>query len=200
MSVKNTLPNLEIEKKLQKNVIGVDEAGRGPLAGPVVAAAVIIPKNFNIEGINDSKKLTAAKREALYIKIKKECIYSIKLATVEEIYEHNILEATKLAMRRAVEDIYQQDYHIIIDGNMNPMPSHYKKVTPIIKGDTKSLTIATASILAKVYRDYLMTELNREFPQYNWKKNKGYGTKEHIDSIIKYGITNQHRKMFLRKI
>lgn len=194
------LPNFDIENSLGDNIIGVDEAGRGPLAGPVVAASVILPKGINIEGIKDSKKLSLTKRETLFEAITSEAIYSIAVATVEEIDKHNILEATKMAMCRAISDIYSKADYVIVDGNVNPMPSRYKNVKTVIKGDNKSISIAAASILAKVYRDQLMLKLDLEYPDYFWRKNKGYGSLQHRDAIAKHGPTKHHRKLFIRNI
>lgn len=195
------LPNFSIEDSLgHYNIMGVDEAGRGPLAGPVVAAAVILPKGDIIAGINDSKKLSQTKRENLFKEIQEKAIYSIKLVTVEEIDRYNILEATKMAMSRAIKEIYSKADYVIIDGNVNPMPSTYKNIKTIIRGDGQSISIAAASILAKVYRDQLMFELDSKYPQYYWKKNKGYGSLQHRKALIEHGATQHHRKLFIRKV
>ncbi len=182
------------------NVCGVDEAGRGPLAGPVCAAAVILPRNHIISGVNDSKKLSEKKREALFEVIKKEAVaYSIAFATVEEIENINILNATMLAMKRAVGGLSVAPGYVMIDGNKCPDLGK----TPcesIIKGDANSMSIAAASILAKVSRDRLCYEYAEKYPQYMFQKHKGYGTKLHIEMIKKYGPCEIHRKSFLTKI
>ena len=164
------------------NICGVDEAGRGPLAGPVCAAAVILPENTVIEGVNDSKKLSEKKREALF----------------DVIEEMNILNATMLAMKRAVEGLEPRADYAMIDGNRMPPLSIEGEC--IVKGDAKSMSIACASILAKVSRDRLLYEYDKEFPQYLFAKHKGYGTKAHIEAILKYGPCKYHRPSFLKKI
>ena len=181
------------------NVCGVDEAGRGPLAGPVCAAAVILPKGLIIDGVNDSKKLSEKKREALFDVVKKSSVaYSIAFATVEEIEEYNILNATMLAMKRAVEGLEVPADFAYIDGNRTPqldIPCEY-----LIKGDAKSMTVAAASILAKVARDRLMLDYANEYPCYKFEKHKGYGTKVHMDAIREYGPSPIHRPSFLKNI
>ena len=194
---------LEFEKeaaaKGYKAVCGVDEAGRGPLAGPVCAAAVILPENTIIEGVNDSKKLSEKKREALFDVIKEQALsYSIAFASVEEIEEMNILNATMLAMKRAVERLDVKADYAMIDGNRLPnldIDSEF-----IIKGDAKSMSIACASILAKVSRDRLLYKYAEEFPEYSFDKHKGYGTKVHVETLKKYGPCKYHRLSFLTKI
>lgn len=180
-------------------VCGVDEAGRGPLAGPVCAAAVILPKGIILEGVNDSKKLTEKKREALFDYVKESAIsYSIAFATVEEIEGMNILNATMLAMKRAVEGLDIPADFAYIDGNRTPelsIPSQY-----IIKGDALSMSVAAASILAKVSRDRLMLQYAKEYPQYHFEKHKGYGTKVHTDALREFGPSPIHRMSFLGKI
>ena len=182
-----------------KAVCGVDEAGRGPLAGPVCAAAVILPQNTVIEGVNDSKKLSEKKREELFDVIKSTALsYCIAFATVEEIDELNILNATMLAMKRAVEGLEIPADFAMIDGNKIPplsIPAQY-----IIKGDAKSMSIACASILAKVTRDRLMKEYAIKYPEYRFEKHKGYGTALHRELILEYGACPIHRKTFLKKI
>lgn len=182
-----------------KAVCGVDEAGRGPLAGPVCAAAVILPVNTIIDGVNDSKKLSEKKREMLFDVIKEKSIsYSIAFASIEEIEEMNILNATMLAMKRAVVGLHIKADYAMIDGNRLPnleIPSEY-----IIKGDAKSMSIACASILAKVSRDRLCYQYAEEYPQYGFDKHKGYGTKLHREAIIEYGPCPYHRMSFLKKI
>ena len=181
------------------SICGVDEAGRGPLAGPVCAAAVILPKGILIEGVNDSKKLTEKKREALFEVIKAEAVsYSIAFAGVGEIEELNILGATMLAMKRAVEGLSVSADYAMIDGNR--MPPLNISGECIVKGDAKSLSIACASILAKVSRDRLLYEYAKEYPQYHFDKHKGYGTKLHIEALREYGPCPYHRPSFLKKI
>lgn len=180
-------------------VCGVDEAGRGPLAGPVCAAAVILPPDTIIDGVNDSKKLSEKKRESLFDVIKEKALsYSIAFASVEEIENMNILNATMLAMKRAVENLSVKADYAMIDGNRLPeldIPSEY-----IIKGDAKSMSIACASILAKVSRDRLCYNYAEEYPQYHFDKHKGYGTKLHKEALLEYGPCPYHRMSFLKKI
>ena len=195
------MPDYSIEQELHAQgftcVCGVDEAGRGPLCGPVFAAACILPDGLYIEGLNDSKKLTEKKREKLFDIIKKEAVaYSIASADVEEINEMNILEADLLAMRRAIDGLGVKADFAIIDGNIArdfPIPAR-----AVVKGDSKSMSIAAASVLAKVARDRLCLELDREYPQYGIAKHKGYGTKEHKEALEKYGPSPIHRKKFVR--
>ena len=194
---------LEYEKeaiaKGYNAVCGVDEAGRGPLAGPVCAAAVILPENTVIEGVNDSKKLSEKKREALFDVIKEQVLsYSIAFASVEEIEEVNILNATMLAMKRAVEGLDVKADYAMIDGNRLPDLSIDSEF--IVKGDAKSMSIACASILAKVSRDRLLYKYAEEYPEYLFDKHKGYGTKAHVEAIKKYGTCPYHRLSFLKKI
>ncbi len=180
-------------------ICGVDEAGRGPLAGPVCAAAVILPKNTVIEGVNDSKKLTAAKRERLYdIIIQQSLSHSIAFSSVEEIDETNILQATFLAMQRAISSLKIVPDLALIDGNQ--LPKLEMPAKSIIKGDSLSMSIACASILAKVTRDRLMVELAEKYPEYEFQKHKGYGTKLHIELIKKHGASPIHRRSFLRNV
>lgn len=177
-------------------IAGVDEAGRGPLAGPVCAAAVILPEDAVIEGINDSKKLSEKKREALFEVIKNTAIaYAVEFAAPEVIDDINIKQATSLAMHKAVDALAQRPDYVIIDGNDKiayDIPYEY-----IVKGDAKSQTIAAASILAKVSRDRLMKELDKKYPMYGLAKHKGYGTKDHIAAIREYGVSEIHRKSFM---
>ena len=196
------MPDFSIENQVKskgfKFVCGVDEAGRGPLAGPVCAAAVIL--NEEIEGLNDSKKLSEKKREALFDVIKEKALsYSIAFASVEEIEECNILNATYLAMNRAIEGLNVKADFALIDGNRVPTGITVPCET-VVKGDAKSCSVAAASILAKVTRDRLMLEEDKKYPQYNFKKHKGYGTKEHTDAILKYGLSHIHRPSFLKKL
>ncbi len=182
-----------------KVVCGIDEAGRGPLAGPVYAAAVILKKGQTIEGVNDSKKLSEKKREALYNKIIDECLaYAIGVADEKEIDEINILQATFLAMKRAVDGLSVKPDCALVDGNQ--IPPLDCSVSTIIKGDSKSESIAAASILAKVERDRYMLKMAQKYPQYCFEKHKGYGTKLHYEMIEKYGICDIHRKSFLKKV
>lgn len=187
------------ELKGYKAVCGVDEAGRGPLAGPVCAAAVILPPNTIIDGVNDSKKLSEKKREVLFDVIKETAVsYCIAYASVEEIEIVNILNATMLAMKRAVEGLDVKADYAMIDGNR--MPSLDIDGETIVKGDAKSMSIACASILAKVSRDRLLYEYAKEYPQYQFDKHKGYGTAAHREALIKYGPCPYHRMSFLTKI
>lgn len=194
---------LEYENKAYSKgfdiVCGVDEAGRGPLAGPVYAAAVILPLGHIVEGVNDSKKLSEKKRDLLFDRIVDECLcYNIGIATEKEIDEINILQATFLAMRRAVDGLDLKPDIALIDGNKKPGLDIVE--WDIIKGDSKSANIAAASILAKVSRDRYMLEISEKYPQYQFEKHKGYGTKLHYEMIEKYGISPIHRKTFLKKI
>lgn len=188
----------ELLKKGCKYICGVDEVGRGPLAGPVVCAAVIMPLEDIIEGVDDSKKLTAKKREVLAEEIKKRAVsLNISLVEPQVIDEINILEATKLCMKKAVEGLSVKPDFVITDGNMVldiPFPQK-----SIVKGDEKSYTIGAASIVAKVFRDALMGELAVTYPQYGFNENKGYGTKQHVESIKKSGICPVHRRTFVKK-
>ena len=189
-----------------KNVIGVDEAGRGPLAGPVVAAAVILKQySEELDEINDSKKLTEKKREKLYDIILNNFNVAVGIASVEEIDKLNILNADFLAMRRALKDLEKfheakKDYIVLVDGNLK-IKEYEGKQLPVVKGDAKSLSIAAASIIAKVTRDRIMKDLGLKYPDYDFEKNKGYGTKKHVEAIKTKGVLKSvHRKVFLRKI
>ena len=180
-------------------ICGVDEAGRGPLAGPVYAAAVILPRDAVIDGLNDSKKLTEKKRDALFDVITERALtYGIASASVEEIEEFNILNATFLAMNRAVAKLDPAPELALIDGNRNPgiaMPSRR-----IVKGDSRCADIAAASVLAKVSRDRYMLNLAEKYPQYHFEQHKGYGTKLHYEALREYGPSPEHRPSFLRKM
>ncbi|QKX01497.1 ribonuclease HII [Wolbachia endosymbiont of Cruorifilaria tuberocauda] len=188
-------PNFALENKLPGIVAGVDEAGRGPLAGPVISAAVVFTnKTTTITGINDSKKLTAKNRQVLYEKIKSVAKFAIGIASVQEINSHNILQATKLSMQRALINLGLELDYVLVDGNQTPETKW--QVRSIIKGDSLSISISAASVIAKVTRDQLMQKLHHQYPEYNWYKNKGYATKEHIEAIGLYGITEHHRKSF----
>ena len=174
-------------------VAGVDEVGRGCLAGPVVAAAVIL-KNPNNSEINDSKKISKKKREELSLYIKKNSIFSIGEASVQEIDKFNILKASLLAMKRAIQNLASQPMSVLVDGNFKPIED--SNVFTIVKGDTKSISIAAASIVAKVYRDKLMTKFSEIHPEYKFENNSGYGTKEHQNALLKFGVTPIHRRSF----
>ncbi|MBQ9769360.1 MAG: ribonuclease HII [Clostridia bacterium] len=198
------MPDFELEAAAKSRgynaVCGVDEAGRGPLAGPVCAAAVILDPDTEISGINDSKKLSEKKREALFDVITEKAVaYGIAFATVEEIEEHNILNATYLAMNRAIEQLENKADFALVDGNRVPVGITIDCQT-VVKGDAKSMSVAAASILAKVTRDRLLLEYDEKFPQYNFAKHKGYGTAEHMDAIRKFGPCEVHRPSFLKKL
>lgn len=194
-----TFPDYTIENMYDGLVCGVDEAGRGPLCGPVCAGAVILPRSCVIEGVNDSKKLSEKKREELFEVIKEKALYwGVGFASPEEIDEYNILNATMLAMNRAVENCGVKPDMLIIDGNCNK-GIKYDSVT-VVKGDAKSMSIACASILAKVSRDRLMAELAKQYPVYQLEKHKGYPTALHISLVREYGPCEIYRKSFLKKI
>ena len=180
-------------------IAGVDEAGRGPLAGPVYAAAVILPTDVRLDGINDSKKLTPKKREELFCEIiEKAVAYSVFSVDEKKIDEINILNATHAAMNGAVNSLVPKPDYVIIDGNsIKGMDIPHET---IVKGDAKSISIAAASILAKVSRDRYITEMAKQYPEYGFEKHKGYGTKEHTEAILKYGASPIHRRSFLKKI
>lgn len=192
----------ELEKQLRREgyalVCGVDEAGRGPLAGPVCAAAVILPEDCDLPGLNDSKKLTEKKREALYDQITEKAVaYGIAFSTVEEIEEINILSAALLAMNRAISQLPQKPDMALIDGNTTrdiAVPAR-----AIVGGDGKCACIAAASVLAKVTRDRLMLDMAEEYPQYGFEKHKGYGTKVHYAALEEHGPSPIHRMSFLKK-
>lgn len=192
----------EYDNEIRKNaavICGVDEAGRGPLAGDVYAAAVIFDNDVYIEGLNDSKKLTEKKRELLYDEIiSKAKAYCIAAASVEEIETINILQATFLAMKRAVEGLGVTPELALIDGNR--MPALDCPMQTVVKGDSLSASIAAASILAKVSRDRYMSEIAEKYPEYCFEKHKGYGTKLHNELILKYGLSPVHRMSFLKKL
>lgn len=188
---------INAKEKGYKAVCGVDEAGRGPLAGPVFAAAVILPEGCEIEGLNDSKKLSEKKREALFDVIKEKAI-SWSIASVDEktIDEINILQATYLAMKNAVEGLDVPADYVLIDGNR--MPPIAIDGETVVKGDAKSMSIAAASILAKVSRDRFMLEIDKKYPQYQFAKHKGYGTKLHYEMLAEHGVSDCHRLSFLK--
>ncbi len=189
----------ECRKKGYRYIAGVDEAGRGPLAGPVYAAAVILPEGTFIEGINDSKKLSEKKREELFDVIcEKASAYCIAEVSHTRIDEINILNATFEAMNKAVNGLNIRPDYVLIDGNrIKGMEIPHETV---VKGDAKSISIAAASILAKVSRDRVMYEMAKQYPLYGFDKHKGYGTKAHCDAILKYGACEIHRRSFLKKI
>ena len=193
--MKELIDNYKYERELNNKgielIAGVDEVGRGPLIGPVVASAVILPKNYQLAGLTDSKKLSEKKREMFYEIIKKDAL-AIGIGIVDEkkIDEINIYEATKVAMREAIDNLNVKPEHILIDA----MPLDIDiPTTSIIKGDMLSINISAASVIAKVTRDHMLYELDKEYPMYDLKNNKGYGTKKHLEAIKKYGITKYHR-------
>ncbi len=190
---------IEAHNKGYSVVCGVDEAGRGPLAGPVFAAAVILPENYSHEILNDSKKLSEKKRDLVFDDIIRDAVaYSVGIATEKEIDEINILNATFLAMKRAVDGLTIKPDLAYIDGNQYPKTG-VKEVT-IVKGDSKCMSVAAASIIAKVSRDRYMLKVAEEYPEYEFTKHKGYGTKLHYEMIEKYGVSPVHRRTFLKKI
>ena len=185
---------IAFENNFSLPIAGIDEVGRGPLAGPVIAAAVILDRKNIPEGINDSKKIPKAKRILLAEKIKENSIYAYGAASEIEIDEINILQASLLAMKRASDGLSVVPKTILIDGNFKPDIKN--NTISIIKGDSKSVSIAAASILAKVYRDEIMLKYSKQFPEYGFQTNSGYGTKEHLSALKNYGITPIHRKSF----
>lgn len=192
------MDNYEYERKLKekgiKLIAGVDEVGRGPLVGPVVAACVILPDEFNLEGLTDSKKLSEKKRDFYFEEIKKQAVsYGIGIIDEKKIDEVNIYEATKLAMKEAINNCHIKPEHVLIDA----MPLELGiPTTSIIKGDLKSITISAASVIAKVTRDRMLMELDEKYPMYEFKKNKGYPTKKHLEAIKEYGIIDEHRRSY----
>ena len=193
--MKEIIDNYKYERNLFNKginlIAGVDEVGRGPLIGPVVAAAVILPKDYKLEGLTDSKKLSEKKREYFYEIIKKDAL-AIGIGVIDEkrIDEINIYEATKEAMCEAINNLKIKPEHILIDA----MPLDLDiPTTSIIKGDLLSITISAASVIAKVTRDHMLYEMDKEYPMYDLKNNKGYGTKKHLEAIKQYGITKYHR-------
>ena len=185
---------IAFENNFSLPIAGIDEVGRGPLAGPVIAAAVILDRKNIPEGINDSKKIPKAKRILLAEKIKENSIYAYGAASEIEIDEINILQASLLAMKRASDRLSVVPKTTLIDGNFKPDIKN--NTINIIKGDSKSVSIAAASILAKVYRDEIMLKYSKQFPEYGFQTNSGYGTKEHLSALKNYGITPIHRKSF----
>ena len=203
MAKEKTVPTYELEDRARADgfavVCGIDEAGRGPLAGPVFAAAVVLKPGTDIPGLNDSKKLTEKKREALYdIIIEKALAYGIAMVSEKVIDEINILQATFLAMKGAVEAMELTPDYVLIDGNREPDLGQLP-VKTIVKGDSRSANIAAASILAKVTRDRYMMEMDREYPQYGFAVHKGYGTKKHYEALTEHGHCPIHRLSFLKK-
>ena len=193
------MKQFDLDRKKSGYLAGVDEAGRGPLAGPVFAAAVILSDDVIIEGINDSKKLSEKKREILYDEICEKAIsYCVASVDEKEIDDINILQATFKAMRNAVSGLSVKPDYVLIDGNKSPSTSFAEET--VVKGDSKSMSIAAASILAKVSRDRYITEIADKYPGYGFEKHKGYGTKAHYEAIEKLGICPIHRKTFLRKL
>jgi len=195
--------NYEYEKQAISDgftsACGIDEAGRGPLCGPVCAAAVVLPMDCEIDGINDSKKISEKKREQIFEVIKEKAIaYSVCMVDAKTIDEVNILQATFMAMRGAYEGLGIKCDIALIDGNQKPgLPCEERT---IVKGDAKSISIAAASILAKVSRDRYMREVDEKYPEYQFAKHKGYGTKLHYEMIAEHGICEEHRRSFLKKI
>ncbi len=195
------LTKIERELRLSgyNHIAGIDEVGRGPLAGPVVAASVILPEDFTLLGINDSKQLTEEKRNLFYDVIYKQALaVGIGIANHDEIDQLNIYRATELAMKRALTNLSVAPDYVLIDAmNLSQIPIKQKS---IVKGDTKSVSIAAASIIAKVTRDRMMSDYHESYPNYHFHKNKGYGTKDHIESLKKFGPSPIHRKTFQPKL
>lgn len=187
-------PSYKFDQVYETPIIGVDEVGRGPLAGPVISAAIVLNKEKIPEGINDSKKLSKKKREVINEELISQHKFAIGIASVEEIDKINILQASLLAMKRAVLNLNIKPQTILVDGNK--LPDLEYNMYPIIKGDNKSISIAAASIIAKVYRDKLMQDLSLQYPGYYWEKNSGYGTKQHLLALNNLGVTPIHRKSF----
>lgn len=197
------MPDYEIENSFRRQfsglICGVDEAGRGPLCGPVCAAAVILPPNAEIEGLNDSKKLSESRRERLYDVIMSAAVsVGVGWASPEQIDELNILNATFSAMRSAIDSMPVKPALALIDGNRAPGLQIPTKC--VVKGDSLSMSIAAASVIAKVSRDRLMQDLARQYPQYNLQKHKGYPTREHYELLLKYGVAPIYRRSFLKNL
>ena len=191
------MPDNLIERALGwplKLIAGIDEAGRGPWAGPVVSAVVVLNEKNIPDGLNDSKKISEKKRLSLYSSIYNLHSVGVGISSIEEIDRMNVLQATFLSMSRAITDLNFRPDHVLVDGNLDPGLN--VKTKCIIKGDSISISIAAASVVAKVTRDNLMLKLDKEFPNYNWKKNKGYGTAEHRNALELYGPCKYHRKSF----
>ena len=203
MQEQKIYPDFTIENSYKNLMVaGIDEAGRGPLAGPVVAACVILDRDNFPQKINDSKKISKNLRKEIFMKLKKNSCFGIGVVGEKKIDEINILQATKLAMLLAYQDLCQKyqisPQVILVDGNFKPFASQDKifEIIPIVKGDQKSLSIAAASIIAKETRDEIMLELHQKFPQYAWNKNAAYPTKSHVERIMEFGICEFHRKSF----
>jgi ribonuclease HII len=175
-------------------IAGIDEAGRGPLAGPVVAGAVILPQDYYLEGLNDSKKLSLTMREAYFEQIKCDADWGVGIVTNEEIDQLNIYQATKLAMKRAVESLRTTPEHLLIDAMQ--LDDVACTQTSLVKGDQRSVSIAAASVIAKVTRDRMMANLHEKYPMYHFQANQGYGTKAHLDALASYGVSPVHRLTF----
>lgn len=199
MTKENTAPDFSLENAAFARglirVAGVDEVGRGPLAGPVTAAAVVLDPNNIPDGLNDSKKLTAKRREALTEEILKVADVCIAHCTVEEIDAHNILRASHIAMERAVAGLLSRPDHLLIDGNLIPLGLQ-ENSKAIVKGDARSLSISAASIVAKTARDSIMMDLAQQFPGYGWETNAGYPSKKHREALVELGVTPHHRRSF----
>ena len=193
------VPEAELHNKGYKYIAGVDEVGRGPLAGPVVAAAVILPEDFDVPGVDDSKKLSEKRREELFDIITERAVaYGIGMADHSIIDEINILQATKLAMKEAISSLQQQPDYILFDAmRIDDLEIPQES---LIKGDAKVLAVAAASIVAKVTRDRMMAEYSAEYPGYAFEKNKGYGTKAHYEGLREHGMCPIHRRTFLRNL
>ena len=191
----DNVPDFNFERSIGGRVAGVDEVGRGPLAGPVVAAAVILDPAHIPEGLDDSKKLSAKKRQALLPLIQMHAVVSIGHASVEEIDQFNILRASHLAMRRAVVGLSERPDHLLIDGTMIPRELNVP-ATAVVRGDGKSVSIAAASIVAKIWRDALMVDLAQQHPGYGWETNMGYPSKSHRIALRNLGVTPHHRRSF----
>ncbi len=189
------MPDFVFETELGCRVAGVDEVGRGPLAGPVTAAAVVLDPACIPEGLNDSKKLSAKKRLDLYDQLLKCADVSVAHASVAEIDEINILRASHLAMERAIAGLWRPPAHVLIDGNMLPRGLRLP-ATALVKGDTRSLSISAASIVAKVCRDCVLVDLAQQHPGYGWETNMGYGSKRHMEALMNLGVTPHHRRSF----
>lgn len=184
----------QAEARGHQLIAGIDEAGRGPLAGPVVAGSVILPDGFYLEGLNDSKQLSLAKREEFFRLIKQEADFGVGIVTNEEIDEINIYRATKLAMKRAVDSLLQNPDHLLIDAV--DLDECEISQTNLVKGDQRSVSIAAASVIAKVTRDHMMAEYHKQYPMYKFEANQGYGTREHIEALKAFGPSPHHRKTF----
>lgn len=199
MTKENTAPDFSLENAAFARglirVAGVDEVGRGPLAGPVTAAAVVLDPNNIPDGLNDSKKLTAKRREALTEEILKVADVCIAHCTVEEIDAHNILRASHIAMERAVAGLLSRPDHLLIEGNLIPLGLQ-ENSEAIVKGDARSLSISAASIVAKTARDTIMMDLAQQFPGYGWETNAGYPSKKHREALVELGVTPHHRRSF----